>query len=135
MKQPEHAMLWNGLVTRNFDEFWTINRKLMDVKDTNSADNYKNLPVRIYRNYTTYRQPYLPAVIGEDNSSAMTITLSEVLQYLDIDITPETTILSQGIELQSDSCLYKLAKILSYPDNFLYICVHQSASGDATGDT
>lgn len=130
MKQPEHAMLWNGLFTRNFDEFWTINRKLMDPDGNKSgpSTSFKNLPIRLYKVDKTYSQPYISAP-SEDNSSTLsTTTVSDLLKYLCVTLDERKRVLSQGIEIPLDSSLYELTRALSYPDNFLYLCVVDNCS-------
>lgn len=125
MKQSEHAMLWNGILNGSFDEFWTINRRLMDSKDTaiHDCSEYKNLPIRLYKPDRSYCQP-LVTVPSDDNSDNNSITsLSDLLKSLDIELSSNLYILSQGVEIPLESSLYKLTHTLSYPDNFLYLCI------------
>lgn len=122
MTQAEHAMLWNGLLTWSFDEFWSINRKLMDCGDgSNVNQTYKHVPVRVYKPDMTYCQPYVVAV-GEDNS-INDVSISQVLKSVCIEVSDDVCVVSQGIEIPLGGSLYKLSQTLSYPDNFLYLTV------------
>lgn len=47
MQKKEHNQLWMGLVNDKFDQFWAINRKLME--STPESNGFKYLPMRIYR--------------------------------------------------------------------------------------
>ena len=123
IRESENAMLWNGLLTRSFDEFWTINRRLMDCNTSKQPLQYKHLAMRIYKTDRTYIQPFLAAPTAEDNSTD--ITVGELLSLHSIDTGIEQTVLCQGIEIPLDSNVYELNQTMSYPDNFLYLCVVQ----------
>lgn len=46
MQKKEHNQLWMGLVNDKFDQFWAINRKLME--STPESNGFKYIPMRIY---------------------------------------------------------------------------------------
>jgi len=59
MQKKDHNQLWQGLQNDKFDQFWAINRRLMEVpaaaissKDGNGEVNqincFKNIPMRLY---------------------------------------------------------------------------------------
>jgi len=123
IRESENAMLWNGILTRSFDEFWTINRRLMDCNTSKQPLQYKHLAMRIYKTDKTYIQPFLSAPTEDDNSTD--ITLGELLTLYSIDMDSGQTILCQGIDIPLDSNVYELSQTMSYPDNFLYLCVVQ----------
>lgn len=130
IRESENTMLWNGILTRSFDEFWTINRRLMDCNTKKQPLPFKNLAMRLYKPDRTYLQPFLSAPTEEDNT--MDITLAELLELYAIDLNEDHTVLCQGIALPLDSNLYELNKTLSHPDNFLYLCLVKTGRAEST---
>ena len=45
MQKKDHNQLWQGLQNDKFDQFWAVNRRLME---TGEGDGFKNIPVRLY---------------------------------------------------------------------------------------
>uniref|UniRef100_A0A1B0DG14 Autophagy protein 5 n=1 Tax=Phlebotomus papatasi TaxID=29031 RepID=A0A1B0DG14_PHLPP len=46
MQKKDHTQLWLGLVNDKFDQFWAVNRRLME--SHGDQDNFKYIPVRCY---------------------------------------------------------------------------------------
>lgn len=46
MQKKDHNQLWLGLVNDKFDQFWAINRRLME--PTGELDGFKHIPIRCY---------------------------------------------------------------------------------------
>lgn len=46
MQKKDHNQLWLGLVNDKFDQFWSVNRRLME---PTSEDGFKYIPIRCYR--------------------------------------------------------------------------------------
>lgn len=46
MQKKDHNQLWLGLVSDKFDQFWAINRRLMET--TADSDGFKHIPIRCY---------------------------------------------------------------------------------------
>lgn len=46
MQKKDHNQLWLGLVNDKFDQFWAINRRLME--PTGDLDGFKHIPLRCY---------------------------------------------------------------------------------------
>jgi len=120
MQKKDHNQLWLGLTSDKFDQFWAINRRLMDPLP--GEDMFKHIPIRFYMS-------------GNDN--AMT---TKIVQKL---VTPgsleqpkllgdlvremgweQARLVVQGVEPDKQVPLQWLARHLSYPDNFLYVVVH-----------
>lgn len=57
MQKKEHNQLWMGLVNDKFDQFWAINRKLME--STPESNGFKYIPMRIYREVKNFIKIYL----------------------------------------------------------------------------
>ncbi len=46
MQKRDHKQLWYGFQNDKFDQFWSINKKLMETDETQC---FKNIPFRIYQ--------------------------------------------------------------------------------------
>lgn len=47
MLKKDHNQLWYGVQNDKFDQFWSVNKKLME---TSSSEYFKSIPFRIYQN-------------------------------------------------------------------------------------
>eukprot|EP00094_Tigriopus_californicus_P002092 TCALIF_02016-PA protein Name:"Similar to ATG5 Autophagy protein 5 (Pongo abelii)" AED:0.09 eAED:0.09 QI:4/1/1/1/1/1/4/341/245 len=47
MQKKDHLQLWQGLQNDKFDQFWAVNRRLME--RMSGEEGFKAIPVRIYR--------------------------------------------------------------------------------------
>lgn len=45
MQKKDHNQLWSGLLNSKFDQFWAINRKLME---RTGGEGFKHIPFRLY---------------------------------------------------------------------------------------
>lgn len=50
MQKKDHNQLWLGLVNDKFDQFWSVNRRLMEPI---SEDGFKYIPIRCYKEVRT----------------------------------------------------------------------------------
>lgn len=46
MQKKDHNQLWQGLINDKFDQFWAVNRRLME--PYSDQESFKNIPVRFY---------------------------------------------------------------------------------------
>jgi len=120
MQKKDHNQLWLGLTSDKFDQFWAINRKLMEPSSggTGLEDTFKHIPARFY-------------VGGLDNSGSVNSTilqklinpglsLAEVLETLGWS---NAKVITQGITPDDNTPILWMSRHLSYPDNFLHIVV------------
>ncbi|XP_057672810.1 autophagy protein 5 [Diorhabda carinulata] len=115
MQKKDHNQLWLGLQNDKFDQFWAVNRKLMEA--TNDYEHFKYIPYRCYFE-NGYKQKLTQPVT--ENGTKKT------LQDLIHEIFPENTnvmIKTHGLIPPLDTPLQWLSEHLSYPDNFLHLCV------------
>lgn len=47
MQKKDHNQLWTGLLNDKFDQFWAINRRLMECS-SDGGDTFKHIPLRFY---------------------------------------------------------------------------------------
>ncbi|GMS79909.1 hypothetical protein PENTCL1PPCAC_2084 [Pristionchus entomophagus] len=112
MRSDDHKQLWRGIAQDNFDEFWSVNKKLVD-----SSEKVAHLPIRLYKiGFPMCQIPLSPS------SSSSPSLLSDALHSLDSSLDLSThSIISHGVEVPLDSTLSWLAQNVSYPDNFVHL--------------
>lgn len=47
MQKKDHNQLWLGLVNDKFDQFWAVNRRLME--PSGDLEGFKYIPIRCYK--------------------------------------------------------------------------------------
>jgi autophagy-related protein 5 len=117
MQKKDHKQLWYGIQSDKFDQFWSINKKLMEVTD---GECFKSIPFRIYQNDKPFVQKIFEP-IGENGKKRTFEDLLKVVYgetYKNFKL-----ILIQGITPSFETPIQWLSEHLSYPDNFLHICV------------
>ncbi|CAK1548231.1 unnamed protein product [Leptosia nina] len=115
MQKKDHNQLWLGLQNDKFDQFWAINRRLME--SHGESEGFKNIPIRIYSEDGTYIQ----RLINPKNSDGS----RKVVQQLISELYPENPVKlrTHGINIPLDTPLQWLSEHMSYPDNFLHVCI------------
>ncbi|XP_014667213.1 PREDICTED: autophagy protein 5-like [Priapulus caudatus] len=122
MQKRDHKQLWSGLRDDKFEEFWTINRRLMEQTVENQ---FRSIPFRIYQ----IEQPLIQKLFQPLHEDGKPATLKELLeQMLPSVLTPQpnnggSRVLIQGIEPPLETPLVWLSEYMSHPDNFLHICI------------
>ena len=124
MQKYEHRQLWTGLQNDKFDQFWAVNRKLME---HNSGDElFRHIPFRIYRSGRPMMLQKLFRPISEDGQLHVLRDLLEQFAGDALDNENELAthkVLVQGISVPLETTLQWLSEHFSHPDNFLYISV------------
>lgn len=115
----QFGQLWDSLRQFNFDDFWSINRKLM-LNARSDHEPFKKIPVAIYREG---QQPFQRLLAPTKDSTEQ--TLADLIAFYSEarEIPPEHCVMCQGVELSPSTPLQWLSEHLSYPDNFLHLCV------------
>ncbi|XP_043193567.1 autophagy protein 5-like [Amphibalanus amphitrite] len=112
----DHSQLWTGLAFDKFDQFWAVNRHLMECEGESA---FRAVPVRLYRAGAPYVQRPVP-VRAEDGRQN---TLRQLITQLAPDLTDDARAIIHGIEPPMDTPLQWLSQHFSYADNFLHIVV------------
>ncbi|XP_063244616.1 autophagy protein 5 isoform X1 [Bacillus rossius redtenbacheri] len=114
MQKKDHNQLWLGLQNDKFDQFWAVNRKLMEASQDEA---FKYIPFRCYRGDDTFVQRLVRPVSEEGQR--------KTLQDLVAEIFPNETVrvITHGIEPPCETPLQWMSEHLSYPDNFLHLCI------------
>ncbi|XP_078001380.1 autophagy protein 5-like [Glandiceps talaboti] len=116
MQKKDHKQLWMGLQNDKFDQFWAINRRLME----HTADEpFKFIPFRICQVDKPSQQSLFRPVTDDGEP----VTLGNLLKHVGVAENPGFKICIQGIEPPLDTPIQWLSEHLSHPDNFLYISI------------
>uniref|UniRef100_D3ZJZ1 Autophagy protein 5 n=1 Tax=Rattus norvegicus TaxID=10116 RepID=D3ZJZ1_RAT len=125
MQRKDHKQLWMGLQNDRFDQFWTINRKLMEYPPEENGFRY--IPFRIYQ--TTTERPFIQKLFRPVAADGQLHTLGDLLREVcPSAVAPEdgekkSQVMIHGIEPLLETPLQWLSEHLSYPDNFLHISI------------
>lgn len=126
MQKKEHKQMWMGLVHDKFDQFWPINRRLME---HSGDDMFKYIPFRIY--YCDH--PFVQKLFRPHAEEGQEHTLDDLLKFAFPDLDDDKQkVLIHGIELPRDTPVLWLSEHFSYPDNFLHICVITPKTQDSS---
>ncbi|XP_059165801.1 autophagy protein 5-like [Physella acuta] len=119
MQKKDHKALWTGLMNDKFDQFWSVNKKLME---NSGEDAFKSVPFRIYQVDKIPIQKLFKPV--DDNGEFL--TLNSLLKSALPDLVESGEIsnyrvITQGIEPPLETPVSWMSEHLSYPDNFLHM--------------
>uniref|UniRef100_UPI00358F3975 autophagy protein 5-like isoform X1 n=2 Tax=Myxine glutinosa TaxID=7769 RepID=UPI00358F3975 len=120
LQRKEHRQIWLGLSNGKFEQFWAVNRKLMDVPPEETA--FRHIPFRLYQ--ADSDRPYMQRLMRPTRPSGQMLTLQDLLQsVLPGGLPHGYDIVTHGIRPPLDTPLQWLSEHLSYPDNFLHLCL------------
>jgi len=117
MQKKDHNQLWLGLSSDKFDQFWAINRKLME----GESDTFRHIPARFYVTGPNTDTPLKASILQKLVNPGH--TLEEML--VELGWTGARCV-TQGIEPDIKTPLLWLSRHLAYPDNFLHIVIDKS---------
>lgn len=124
LQKKDHNQLWLGLQNDKFDQFWSVNKKLME----SSEKPFNFIPFRLLTSDT--RQPTIQKLVKPFNKeTGDPVTLGDFLNDLKLQPSPGTAkelvnyVILHGIEPPPETPLQWLSEHMSYPDNFLYLCL------------
>ena len=116
MQRPDHQALWSGVKSNKFEQFWEVNRKLMN------SGAFRNIPFYIHQRERPVTQRLFQPQVSDDNTSARTLKQLLDCALPDLDLSTSRVLL-QGFEPPLDTPVQWLSEHLSYPDNFLHFVV------------
>lgn len=125
MQKKDHKQLWMGLQNDKFDQFWAMNRKLMEFSTEEGGFRY--IPFRIYQ--ATSERPFIQKLFRPVSADGALHTLGDLLREMYPAAVPSEgeekrlLVVIHGIEPLFETPLQWLSEHLSHPDNFLHICI------------
>ncbi|CAG0918411.1 unnamed protein product [Notodromas monacha] len=119
LQESEHRQLWLGLLNDRYDQFWSVNRKLMERQG--QGDPFKHAPVRFH--FPNF--PFVQRLIRPRKDDGQLSTLHDALAEIFPAIKNGEThrVVLHGIAPPLETPLQWLSEHLSYPDNFLHVCL------------
>lgn len=133
MQKKDHHQLWLGLANDKFDQFWAVNRRLMEKNEVPTANanagddpeagtpTFKHIPVRMYKAETLLALKLVKPFVKSDQMDRLATFQDLIQEYFPGD--EQVQALTQGIEPDADTPLQWMSEHLSYPDNFLHVVV------------
>ncbi|XP_024085934.1 LOW QUALITY PROTEIN: autophagy protein 5-like, partial [Cimex lectularius] len=118
MQKKDHRQLCLGLQNDKFDQFWAVNRKLME---SGPDECFKNIPFKLYFREEHYVQKLVKPVHQEVKRKTFGDFINEVVPA-SVDMS-SFKILIHGIEVPHETPLQWMSEHLSYPDNFLHFVI------------
>jgi len=127
MQERDHNQLWLGLLHDKFDQFWAVNRKLMDAPSPD--EGFRHIPFRLYcePEMMATSRPYVQFLIKAAENERKT-TLHDLIERANLKTKGEVQVTTHGVVLPMETPLQWLSQHLSYPDNFLHLCVGHVAA-------
>lgn len=123
MQKRDHKQLWQGVQNDKFDQFWTINRRLME---RTNEEPFKSIPLRIYQRDKMYIQRLSKPVTDTGEPLNLGHVLDALLpEELVACDNSSRMVLIHGVEVPMETPIQWLSEHLSHPDNFLHIVVLQ----------
>ena len=75
MQKKDHVQLWLGLLNDKFDQFWAVNRRLME---STNDEGFKYIPFRCYISEESYIQKLVKPVNEEGQRKTLKHLTNEV---------------------------------------------------------
>lgn len=75
MQKKDHTQLWNGIMNDKFDQFWSVNGRLME---TSTEEGFKYIPFRCYTSEDKYIQKLVKPMNEEGQRKTLKHLLNEV---------------------------------------------------------
>uniref|UniRef100_A0A3B3SR57 Autophagy protein 5 n=1 Tax=Paramormyrops kingsleyae TaxID=1676925 RepID=A0A3B3SR57_9TELE len=125
MQKKDHKQLWMGLQNDKFDQFWAMNRKLMEYPIEERGFRY--IPFRIYQ--PTSDRPFIQKLFRPVSPDGHVHTLGDLLKEMLPAAIPKDNekkkyqVVIHGIEPMLETPIQWLSEHLSHPDNFLHISI------------
>nr|QHA24496.1 autophagy protein 5 [Rhipicephalus haemaphysaloides haemaphysaloides] len=130
MQKKDHNQLWVGLLNSKFDQFWAINKKFME---RIGGECFKHIPFRLYMPDGSLIQRLVTPLTPSGDKATLETLLQQVVpqalvggdvaSFLISSDGAKHSIITHGIQVPLDTPLQWMSEHLSYPDNFLHLCV------------
>ncbi|KAG0249400.1 autophagy protein 5 [Mortierella polycephala] len=124
MSKSDQSHLWEGLWSKNYDLFWSMNQKLV----LNDGILARHLPIRIYLpDNCPVIQDLVCPMDEDDQPKTLRHILNAVLPDLfpldDRNGSPVAEVIIHGIKPNMDMSVLWAAQNMAYPDNFLHLVI------------
>lgn len=120
MQKRDHKQLWTALLHDRYDQFWSVNKKLME---SSGDDMFKYIPFRIYQIDIPNIQKIFKPCNTEGEEQNLGELLHECVPHLWDEDKFTKRVVTHGIEMTLNTPVLWLSQNFSYPDNFLHLCL------------
>lgn len=125
--ERDHKALVSGFFNSKFDQFWSINRKLMDFGTVNT---FRFIPLRLYlvSHQGKFINKLVKPLTQEGEPVKLFDYLTSIINSLNIDdkTLANSKFITHGICIPSETTLIWMSCHLSYPDNFVHLIIDTS---------
>lgn len=118
MVPKEHKELWQGLEKDKFDQFWAVNKRLME---SPGEQNFKYIPFRLYQPGISLIQTLIKPLQDSGEPMTLKLLLKTIIPEKVNEIDMKYKIITHGINPPLNMHLQWMSEHLSYADNFLHI--------------
>ncbi|XP_028394715.1 autophagy protein 5-like [Dendronephthya gigantea] len=120
MQKKDHKQLWLGLNNDKFEQFWSVNKRLMERL---GEELFKHIPFRIHQCDKVFIQKLAKPVNESGESQTLKHLMMETLptMFSTEEDFQSIKIVIHGIQPPLETPLQWLSEHFSYPDNFLHI--------------
>jgi len=133
MRKNDHKQLWMGVCTDKFEQFWSVNKRLME---RTNGEPFRCVPVRVMQPDRPFTQKLCRSVTDQGDLITVGDFLRQhfphVIDTVGQDPAGKQTSLNSGWRLlihgvspPLDTPLQWMSEHLSHQDNFLYFVLHQ----------
>ena len=125
MKRNEHKQLWMGLYNDRFDQFWSINKRLMERVN---SEPFRNVPIRIYQNDGAVLQKLFKSTSLKGELHCFVDFLKACLPHVldeSLEISVNWKVIIQGFTPPLPTPMQWMSEHMSHPDNFLHVVLIQ----------
>ncbi|XP_054714207.1 autophagy protein 5-like [Uloborus diversus] len=120
MVPKEHKELWHGLEKDKFDQFWAINKRLME---NPGEQSFKYIPFRIYQPGVSLVQSLIKPLNEAGEVNTLRDLLKNAVPSIFEEIGTKYKVVIHGINPPLEMHLQWMSEHLSYADNFLHIVI------------
>ena len=115
----DFKQVWTALYQHKFEEFWIINHKLMKPME---SDTFRLIPFKIYPPDQRVIQASFPSILEDSTPARLSHLIDKFYPSIKSGLG-ESEIKIHGVEVDMHLSLQWIATNLSYPDNFVHICI------------
>ncbi|ODM96953.1 Autophagy protein 5 [Orchesella cincta] len=122
MQEKDHNQLWQGFQNDKFDQFWSVNKKLME---SVVGEGFRHIPIKCYTPEKLAIQRIVKPI--DDTTGTWTTLHDALLEFFPTIDFSTVRVIIHGVEPPLGTPVQWLSEHMSYPDNFLHLSILPSA--------
>ena len=117
--KKDFKQIWSALCQHRFEEFWLINQKLMKPVESST---FRLIPFKIYTPEHEIIQGSFSSLLEENEVATLQHLIDKFFPNMK-RVMGDCEVKIHGVQVETNLSLQWLATNMSYPDNFLHICI------------